>query len=232
MNQRTDAPEQRLARLCQDTAPDLLVSVLKGELLIAWETAPLSETRPSNDRYLAAAAECRLRAKLDPGARCGDVLLPAAELLEAAAQGGLSVAQTELEAIHALAMNPQDTAPKEGDPYTLSLLKQLLAIRLAPSAIGAPITDNDRRWRHLEHGCQWVSWTETNGETHSFDPRNVGTGYQGDLQSMRATADEQLERQVAKLKSATSDGGSVANLGQKLRDAGYAEVPDTGRKPR
>ena len=29
-----------------------------------------------------------------------------------------------------------------------------------------------------------------------------------------------------------ADGGSVANLGQKLRDAGYAEVPDTGRKPR
>ena len=106
----------------------------------------LSETRPSNDRYLAAAAECRLRAKLDPGARCGDVLLPAAELLEAAAQGGLSVAQTELEAIHALAMNPQDTAPKEGDPYTLSLLKQLLAIRLAPSAIG----DTDYKALYME----------------------------------------------------------------------------------
>ena len=105
-----------------------------------------SETRPSNDRYLAAAAECRLRAKLDPGARCGDVLLPAAELLEAAAQGGLSVAQTELEAIHALAMNPQDTAPKEGDPYTLSLLKQLLAIRLAPSAIG----DTDYKALYME----------------------------------------------------------------------------------
>ena len=83
----------------------------------------------------------------------------------------------------------------------------LAATEAAVSGIGAPITDNDRRWRHLEHGCQWVSWTETNGETHSFDPRNVGTGYQGDLQSMRATADEQLERQVAKLKSASADGG-------------------------
>ena len=32
------------------------------------------------------AHECRLRAKLDPGARCGDLLLPAArELVRAAA---------------------------------------------------------------------------------------------------------------------------------------------------
>lgn len=51
------------------------------------------------------------------------------------------------------------------------------------------------RWRILEHGCQWVSFTETNGETHSFDPRNV-TGYQGDLKSMRKFADEIMERQL------------------------------------
>ena len=36
-------------------------------------------------------------------------------------------AQTELDAIHTLAMNPQDTAPRVDDTFTLALLRQLLA---------------------------------------------------------------------------------------------------------
>lgn len=68
------------------------------------------------------------------------------------------------------------------------------AVRSAPSAT-APITDNDRRWRHLEHGCQWVSWTETGGATHSFDPRHM-TG----LTHMRARADQQSAEHVKRLR--------------------------------
>lgn len=58
-----------------------------------------------------------------------------------------------------------------------------------------PITDADRRWRHLEHGCEWVSWTETGGDTHSFDPRHVPG-----LTHMRRTADEQSAKQVEAIK--------------------------------
>lgn len=45
----------------------------------------------------------------------------------AAAPAPASPAQTELNAIHELAMSPQDTAPREGDTFTLALLRQLLA---------------------------------------------------------------------------------------------------------
>lgn len=54
-----------------------------------------------------------------------------------------------------------------------------------PSGAERKISDQDRRWRFLEHGCQWVSWTPTGGETVSFDPRDVKH-----LQAMRAKADE------------------------------------------
>lgn len=36
--------------------------------------------------------------------------------------------ETELNTIHALAMNPQDTEPRESDKYTVALLRQLLAL--------------------------------------------------------------------------------------------------------
>lgn len=62
---------------------------------------------------------------------------------------------------------------------------------------GKPITDNDKRWRILEHGCQWVSWTPIGGETHSFDPRDVGH-----LKQMRAWADETIAKQLAQLDEA------------------------------
>ena len=39
----------------------------------------------------------------------------------------ISALEAELNTIHALAMNPQDTAPREGDKYTVALLRQLLA---------------------------------------------------------------------------------------------------------
>lgn len=62
-----------------------------------------------------------------------------------------------------------------------------------PEELG--ITQNDKRWRILEHGCQWVSWTPTGGETHSFDPRDVK-----ELKRMRAWADETIEKQLAILR--------------------------------
>jgi hypothetical protein len=36
-----------------------------------------------------------------------------------------------------------------------------------------PISENDLRWRFLEHGCQWVSFTPLGGQTRAFDPRDV-----------------------------------------------------------
>jgi hypothetical protein len=70
---------------------------------------------------------------------------------------------------------------------------------LAVSEKQAPITDNDRRWRFLEHGCQWVSWTPINGQTVSFDPRN-STGYRGDLKDMRGQDDIEIRKQLAILQ--------------------------------
>jgi hypothetical protein len=66
--------------------------------------------------------------------------------------------------------------------------------RRAVQPEGNALTDNDKRWRLLEHGCQWVSWTPTGGETHSFDPRDVGH-----LKRMRAWADETITKQLALL---------------------------------
>lgn len=77
----------------------------------------------------------------------------------------------------------------------------LAASPSAPQAVTEPITQNDKRWRFLEHGCQWVSWTPINGRTRSFDPRNL-TGYEGDLSDMRASADEELATQLKTLRDA------------------------------
>lgn len=82
----------------------------------------------------------------------------------------------------------------------LKTLQQLRDGHLAPA--DAPITGNDRRWRHLEHGCQWVSWTETGGETHSFDPRHVPG-----LTAMRDLADEQSARHIAAMKALIAQNG-------------------------
>lgn len=78
------------------------------------------------------------------------------------------------------------------------------------SAIQTPITDNDKRWRFLEHGCQWVSWIAHGKDQVSFDPRKV-TGYGGHLQDMRATIDRQCEEQLALLKA------EAARLNGKLK---------------
>lgn len=59
-----------------------------------------------------------------------------------------------------------------------------------------PITAEDKRWRFLEHGCQFVSWTPTGGETVSFDPRDVKH-----LSAMREKADKTLSEQVAQLRA-------------------------------
>lgn len=76
-------------------------------------------------------------------------------------------------------------------------------LKAARSATPA-ITDNDKRWRFLEHGCQWVSWTPINGQTVSFDPRNL-TGYSGDLNDMRGQADIELRRHLAILRAAADN---------------------------
>lgn len=39
----------------------------------------------------------------------------------------LADVSSELNAIHALAMNPQDTEPRASDKYTVALLRQLLS---------------------------------------------------------------------------------------------------------
>ena len=56
----------------------------------------------------------------------------------------------ELAAIHALAMNPQDTEPKEGDPYTLALLKQLLAARSATREPSIPLSEITAQILHIK----------------------------------------------------------------------------------
>lgn len=108
-------------------------------------------------------------------------------------------------------LSPEETAAAEqmaaslGDRASAMVIDNRRFLAASAPAATARITDNDRRWRHLEHGCQWVSWTETGGETHSFDPRNV-TGFDGDLKHMRARADEQSARQVAMLLKSAADG--------------------------
>lgn len=67
------------------------------------------------------------------------------------------------------------------------------------------ITENDKRWRILEHGCQWVSWTPIGGETHSFDPRDVEH-----LKRMRAWADETIEKHLAILRDGISARSPLA----------------------
>lgn len=78
----------------------------------------------------------------------------------------------------------------------MAMIDEVIA---ADSESEAPITDNDRRWRFLEHGCQWVSFTPIGGDTRSFDPRIV-SGYAGHLGDMRATVDSEAEKQLAILK--------------------------------
>ena len=68
------------------------------------------------------------------------------------------------------------------------------------------ISENDKRWRILEHGCQWVSWTPTGGETVSFDPRSVKY-----LQAMRKCADETSAKHVAILREGANAMASALN---------------------
>lgn len=92
-----------------------------------------------------------------------------------------------LEAVLAIINKPQDLSWNTAQDWLCDQIKDLPDTR--PEAA---LTDNDKRWRILEHGCQWVSFTPTGGETRSFDPRDVKH-----LEAMRAFADrvraEQLE---------------------------------------
>jgi hypothetical protein len=65
-----------------------------------------------------------------------------------------------------------------------------------------PITDNDRRWRFLEHGCQWVSFIPINGDQYSFDPRVVSKAPGVGLTYMREVADHETEKHLAILREA------------------------------
>ena len=89
--------------------------------------------------------------------------------------------------------------PGEGEVYSITFTPKEREDLLSLVSETQPITDNDKRWRFLEHGCQWVSWTPINGQTVSFDPRNV-TGYAGDLIDMRGQADIELRKQLNTLR--------------------------------
>ena len=77
-------------------------------------------------------------------------------------------------------------------PEEWSTLCDLAIKGLQPEAA---LTQNDKRWRILEHGCQWVSFCRIGGEQESFDPRDMKH-----LKGMRAAADEIIEKQLAVLR--------------------------------
>lgn len=56
------------------------------------------------------------------------------------------------------------------------------------------------RWRTLEHGCQFVSFTPTGGQTRSFDPRSTSH-----LQAMRGSIDTVLAEQLKQLQAGAAD---------------------------
>lgn len=64
----------------------------------------------------------------------------------------------------------------------------------------APITDNDRRWRFLEHGCEWVSFIPIGGEQRSFDPRVVTDSPGVGVVAMRVCVDRWTEKHLAILR--------------------------------
>lgn len=103
----------------------------------------------------------------------------------------------------------QLTAEREGRLAAEKIVDEVRARNRELEA--APITDNDRRWRFLEHGCQWVSWVPINGAQVSFDPRTL-TGFSGDLNDMRGQADIEIRRHLYILQE------GAAALERKLKD--------------
>lgn len=88
--------------------------------------------------------------------------------------------------------------------WTNEDLAKLMRLR-AMHATEAPISQNDKRWRFLEHGCQWVSFIPTNGDQHSFDPRVVSKAPGVGLVHMREVADREMEKQLGILRAGISD---------------------------
>lgn len=86
-----------------------------------------------------------------------------------------------------------DAAVRAADVREVRTLLQVFQAMCSENTV---LTAEDKRWRFLEHGCQWVSWTPTGGETVSFDPRDVKH-----LKGMRESADEMLHEQVAQLRA-------------------------------
>lgn len=84
--------------------------------------------------------------------------------------------------------------PDQNDPIGAWMSDARILLRTVPEQ-GEALTENDKRWRLLEHGCQWVSWTPIGGETHSFDPRSLQQ-----LKLMRTLADETIAKQLATLE--------------------------------
>ena len=64
----------------------------------------------------------------------------------------------------------------------------------------AGCTKDAARWRTLEHGCQFVSFTPTGGHTRSFDPRSTSH-----LQAMRGLIDAVLAEQLKQLQAGAAD---------------------------
>ena len=83
--------------------------------------------------------------------------------------------------------------PDQNDPICAWMSDARIMLRTIPEQ--EALTENDKRWRLLEHGCQWVSWTPIGGETHSFDPRSLQQ-----LKLMRALADETITKHLKALE--------------------------------
>jgi hypothetical protein len=65
-----------------------------------------------------------------------------------------------------------------------------------------PITENDLRWRFLEHGCQWVSFTPLGGQTRAFDPRDVSAH---GLLGLRKFVDDESAKQLTVLRAGAAE---------------------------
>lgn len=94
-------------------------------------------------------------------------------------------------------VDPSQTTSQEKE-LVLYLMEQAAEQELAAiRSEQQPITDNDKRWRILEHGCKWVSVMPRDGEGRCFYLDDVQ-----DVLAMRKFADSLSKRQVKLLKEA------------------------------
>lgn len=91
-------------------------------------------------------------------------------------------------------LQPRDDGHYEKGWDCIRRMKQFLE---APVSEQQPITDNDKRWRIVEHGCKWVSLMPREGEGRCFYLDDVK-----DLEALRKFADGLSKRQIKMLKDA------------------------------